>query len=51
MTENELELINLIRESGNPEAALMAALDVLTDYLSRHVSYQEQYAVDLRELA
>lgn len=33
MTNNELELLNLIRESANPEQALVIAIEVILDYL------------------
>lgn len=33
MTENELELLTLIRENENPEKALKIAMDLLIDFL------------------
>lgn len=33
MTENERELINLIRESDNPQQALATAMELMIDFL------------------
>ena len=33
MTDNELELLYIIRTSGNPEEALKIALDLMIDFL------------------
>ena len=49
MTDNELKLINLIRENDNPTQALMTATLIVLDYLKQHESFEEQAAVDLRE--
>ena len=35
MNENEQKLIGLIRESDDPEKALMIAVEVITDYLKQ----------------
>jgi hypothetical protein len=35
MTNNELELLNLIRESDNPEQALCTAIDTIIKYLEQ----------------
>ena len=35
MTENELELLYIIRTSENPEKALKTALDLLIDFLAK----------------
>ncbi len=51
MTDNEMELINIIRENDNPEIALVTAVETILLYLKQHGSYQEQAAADLRELA
>ena len=45
MTENEKELINLIRENDNPEKALMAAAVIILGFLKQHGSSVEQAAV------
>ena len=51
MTENEYELIRIIRENDNPETALVTAVKTILSYLKQHESSQEQAAADLRELA
>lgn len=51
MTENETKLINRIRESDDPTAALLIAVDVITSYLQQRQSFEAQAPADLRELA
>ena len=51
MTENEKELINMIRENDNPEQALMAATVIILGYLKQLESSEVQAAACLRELA
>ena len=51
MTDNEQELINLIRENDNPEQALMTATAIILDFLKQHESYQEASVVCLQALA
>jgi hypothetical protein len=51
MTNNEQELINLIRENENPEQALLTAVDIVSTFLGRYVSYQVPFADSQRELA
>lgn len=51
MTENEKELIRIIRENDKPEHALMTAIVIVLGYLKQHESYQESSAVDLRVLS
>jgi hypothetical protein len=51
MTKNEKELINLIRENDYPEKALCTAVETILLFLKQHESFQEQVAVDPRELA
>ena len=36
MTENEKELIRLVRENDNPEQALMMATVIILDFLKQH---------------
>ena len=48
MTENETELINLIRENDNQEHAIVTAVEVILSYLEQLVSSEEQVAVGLR---
>ena len=38
MTDNEKELINMIRENDNPEQALMTATVIILNYLAQHES-------------
>ena len=45
MTDNEIELIKLIRENDNPEKALMAATVIILGFLKQHGSSVEQAAV------
>ena len=45
MTENEQELINLIRENDTPEQALMAATVIILGFLKQHESSVRQAAV------
>lgn len=40
MTNNELELINLIRSSANPEQALLTAVLIIGSALEQSLSYQ-----------
>ena len=45
MTENEIELIKLIRENDNPGQALMAATVIILGFLKQHESSVKQVAV------
>ena len=40
MTENELKLLKLIRESDNPEQALIIAIEILISYLTQPESFE-----------
>ena len=51
MTENEMELIRIIRENDNPEMAIVTAVDTILSYLKLRGSSQGQAVADLRELA
>ena len=42
MTENEKELIKLIRENDNPEQALMTATVIILGFLKQHESSEAQ---------
>lgn len=35
MTDNELELLNLIRTNDNPEEAIIKAMEIILSYLSQ----------------
>ena len=50
MTDNEKELINMIRENDNPEQALMTAAVIILGFLKQHESFAEQAPACLREL-
>ena len=39
MTENEIRLINMIREQENPVQALIVAVNIIVSYLVQHESY------------
>ena len=45
MTDNEMELIKIIRENDNPEQALMAATVIILGFLKQHGSSAIQSAV------
>ena len=51
MTENERELIKMIRENDKPEEALMTASLIILGFLKQHESSQEPSAASLRELS
>jgi hypothetical protein len=40
MTENEKELIEIIRQSNKPEEALLVATNLIINYLKQHESSQ-----------
>ena len=42
MTENEMELIKLIRGNDNPEQALMTAAVIIVGFLKQHGSSEVQ---------
>jgi hypothetical protein len=49
MTENEMELINIVRSNDNPIQALMTAIIVVQGYLKQHESSVVQAPACLRE--
>ena len=51
MTENERELIKLIRENDNSEQALMTTTVIILGFLKQLGSSEVQAAVDLPVLA
>ena len=51
MTENERELITLLRESDDPEKVAIYMLNLFLDYLHTHAPSQEKPSADLREFA
>lgn len=50
MSENDVELIKLIRENDNPGQALMAAATIILGYLKQLESSVEPSVVGLQEL-
>ena len=38
ITENEMELLELIRENDNPEVALVTATNIILSFLTQHES-------------
>ena len=40
MTENEIELIKLIRENDNPSEAVVTAVEIILSFLGQHGSSQ-----------
>lgn len=40
MTKNEIELLNLIRESDDPTLALNVAIQIIIKYLEQHESFE-----------
>ena len=50
MSNNEIELINMVRENDNPGLALNTAVVIVLGYLRQLESSEEQAAADLREL-
>lgn len=51
MTENEIELISIIRENDKPEQALMTATLIILGYLKQLGSSQVQASAALQELS
>jgi hypothetical protein len=51
MTNNEKELLKIIRENDNPTRALMTATLIVLGYLKQHGSSAKPSVVDLRELS
>lgn len=50
MTDNEKELINIIRANDNPEQALMTAAVIIVNFLKQRGSSEVQAAADLPAL-
>ena len=47
MSENELELISIIRENDKPEQALMTATLIILGFLKQHESSEVQASAGL----
>lgn len=50
MTDNEIDLISIIRDHKHPEQALITAIETTLLYLTQHESFVEPVAADSREL-
>ena len=48
MTDNELKLIELIRENDNPEEAIITAVSIITSFLKQPQSFEGQVVACLR---
>ena len=48
MTENELELVSIIRENDKPEQALMTATLIVLGFLKQHESFEVQASAGLQ---
>ena len=51
MTENEKEMIAIIRDSSDPERVASYMLNLFLDYLRTHAPSQETPSADLQESA
>ena len=51
MTDNELKLIELIRENDNQEDAIVTAVNTILSFLEQPQSFEVQAVACLRELA
>ena len=51
MTDNELELLYIIRTNENPEKALKTALDLIIDFLAKREALQDTSSAHHRESA
>ena len=51
MTDNEKELIQIIRENDNPEQAIVTAVETILSFLKQHESSEVQAAVALQGLS
>jgi hypothetical protein len=51
VSENEIELMKLVRENDNPEQAALIAIDIILEYLRQPESFEERAAACLQESA
>lgn len=49
MTNNEIELLTLIRSNENPEQALLVAIDVIIGFLNHPEVIESKCSVDSQE--
>lgn len=47
MKENEIALVNMIRENDDPKQALMTAATIIIGFLKQHESFEAQAAAGL----
>ena len=46
MTQNEKELLDIIRTYDNPQQALLTAIDIICQYIKQHESLPKPSAAD-----
>lgn len=51
MTENEKELLHIIRQTDNPEKSIKIAVDLIIDFLKQRGSSQVPSSAGLQELS
>ncbi len=51
MMHKEIEVLNKIRESKDPEQSLQIAMEILLNHLMQRESYQAQQPVPLTEVS
>lgn len=51
MTDNEMKLIELIRENDNQEEAIVTAVNTILSFLTQHESFEAQAPACLLALA
>ena len=51
MTANEMELLNMIRQSDDPVRAMQVAVDIICQYIGQHESFEGPSAADLQARA
>ena len=49
MTDNERELLNLIRKNDNPERAFVKAIEIILSHLTHHEASELESFVEFRE--
>ena len=49
MTDNETELIDIVRENKHPARAMLVAIYIILSYLKQHGSSPRPSSVDLQE--
>ena len=51
MTDNEIKLINVIRNQKHPDKAMVIAINIICWFLMQHESSVKPFAADSRESA